>query len=349
MGCGHDEAEQHRVTRRPARPHEIGGHDRLAVAGFERMECAEGRRHQRGEEDDAGAGRRGADEVGEAVSARPLPVRLEGEGLIVQRADRAGARGHPASPGHLRRDRRQDPAAEIASFRDGRRTARARCGFEGRGRDMRPDRRAHGRRSFRRKGEPRLQGLGRAGQQIRGVIGELAAPVLPRSRAAREHDARSLLHDHFLPACAVREVPVSIDETIRPRRERVREAGPVDDSQLHRGQLARARAEENAARFLLEHQPTAIHLQGQPFLQDVGLPGQVSVEARMAILGDDGAVLDLLEGRDLRHVDQVAHLDATRIDRDPGVVADGEVPHGVSRRHHRHRPDPQAEQRDERA
>src|SRR5882724_11595954 len=55
MRCGHDEAEQHRMARGPARSHEIGGHDRLAVARLERMEGAEGCRHEGGEDDEAGA------------------------------------------------------------------------------------------------------------------------------------------------------------------------------------------------------------------------------------------------------------------------------------------------------
>src|SRR5439155_19624438 len=69
---GHDQAEQRRVCGRAALPHQVGGDDRLAVSGGERMRGApEDRSRERGEDDErAQAGT--ADERAEAGVSDPV-------------------------------------------------------------------------------------------------------------------------------------------------------------------------------------------------------------------------------------------------------------------------------------
>ena len=71
MRRGHDEAQDQRVSRGPARADEVRGHDRLAVARLEGVEGAEGRGHEQRDGDDAEARIGRPDELGEAITSRP--------------------------------------------------------------------------------------------------------------------------------------------------------------------------------------------------------------------------------------------------------------------------------------
>ena len=75
VGGGDDESQDHGMPGGAARAHEIGGDDRLAVAGLERMEGAEAHGHHQRQGDDARAQLAHGDELGEGVPRRAPAVR----------------------------------------------------------------------------------------------------------------------------------------------------------------------------------------------------------------------------------------------------------------------------------
>jgi hypothetical protein len=99
----------------------------------------------------------------------------------------------------------------------------------------------------------------------------------------------------------------------------------VHDSKLERRQLASSRRKNDLAAHSLEGEALTVHLHTQPCLQDGSLSVKVSTHARVARLGDYATLLDLEEGRDLRHIDQVAQLKHAMSNPQTGIVADAKI------------------------
>ncbi len=76
----------------------------------------------------------------------------------------------------------------------------------------------------------------------------------------------------------------------------------------------------------------AVHLDDERVAQGVHGPGQVRPDARILRVRGQGCLLERLEGRNLRQVDEIAEPHAVGRDLDRGVVADAEVPHGMGAR-----------------
>src|SRR5262249_19770328 len=101
--------------------------------------------------------------------------------------------------------------------------------------------------------------------------------------------------------------------------------GPVAYPELQGGKTARARRKDDLARFGPEREPAAIDFQDEAFFHLLDFLLHVVVQAGVVRLGHDPGFLDLLERRDLGHVDQVAQLDGVGRDADAGVLADAEI------------------------
>ena len=254
------------------------------------------------------------------VAGRRATVRLEPEGAFTRRhglhgcGGRAGRRGGRA--GRRRRRRKRD-ALERLSLSIRRRRRRRAGGVADR--KQRRHRKRHGRREI----------LGRAIEQVGGVVGQRAAAVAFRHRGLENGDTRPCLGDHLFPAGSLGVVAVPVDQVVLWLHGSRIERGAVDDAELHGRQITGTRREEDLACAALEGKPAAIQLEHQSRPERLGLARQVRAHARMPGLGDDAAVLDLLEGRDLGEVEHIPHLDGRREHADRRIVADGEIPHRV--------------------
>jgi hypothetical protein len=115
-----------------------------------------------------------------------------------------------------------------------------------------------------------------------------------------------------------------------PRRRRRRgQTRSIQDPELHRRKAARAGREEKVSRRGHEDEPFAVHFEVEIVLEGLRLPREVAITDRGSCLWREATVLQLLEGGDFSHVDEVVKLDLRRLEREARVVADGEVPHGV--------------------
>ena len=301
------------MPRGPPRAHEIRGHHGLAVSRLEGVKGAERRRQQRREHEDARADLRRRDERGERVARRRATVRLEPERALTRRRGLRGCGGRA-----VRRRRRRDRDARERLSLSIRRRRRGRAGGI-----------ADRRQRRNREGHGGLEILGRAIEQVGGVVGQRAAAVAVRHRGLDHGDTRPRPGNHLFPSGSLGVVAVPVDQVVLWLNGSRIERGAVDDAELHGRQIAGARREEDLACAALEGEPAAIQLEPQSRPERLGLARQVWAHARMPGLGDDAAVLDLLEGRDLGEVEHILHLDGAGEHADRRVVTDGEIPHRV--------------------
>ena len=250
------------------------------------------------------------------------------DGLAVprlERVDRAEASGHDEgeqedadpqrSRGHQLGERaarcrlqvRREPRRRECS----RRHPRTRRGKERRC-ELAPERQA------------RLDILRRAGEQIGRVVGQLVASVPVGDRRLDDRGIRSRHRDDLLPSGAIGKVRVAVVERRRGPEMSV-ERHPVADADLQRREPAGARREYDLSRGNLEREAMAVDLEREPFTERLRFAGGPGADARVIRLGDDPGLLDLLEGGDLRHVDDVAELDAVRAQAESRVAVDAEV------------------------
>ena len=111
--------------------------------------------------------------------------------------------------------------------------------------------------------------------------------------------------------------------------ERFPKCCPVYKSKLHRRQTARAGGENNFLGDRLQRQWFSVYQKRQTRSKHLSLLPEVCSKTWIAFLGDDARTLHLLIRRNLRHINQVAHLDEPRLDADPGVMIDTEIAHGM--------------------
>jgi hypothetical protein len=109
-----------------------------------------------------------------------------------------------------------------------------------------------------------------------------------------------------------------------------------EEGDLHRREIRGARREDHLGRADVERQPLAVDLQPQIRLQRVGRVPEIARHARIGRVGGDLARLQLLERRDLGHVDEVPQGNRVPLDLDGGVLTDAEVTERM-RRHRRGR------------
>jgi hypothetical protein len=103
------------------------------------------------------------------------------------------------------------------------------------------------------------------------------------------------------------------------------ERGSVHDPQLERWQLTSPRGKNYLAGYSLEGQALPVHLYKQTFLQECDLSVKIPTQARMTDLWDNAALLELRERRDLRHIEQVAQLNATLGKAQAGIATDAKI------------------------
>src|SRR5262249_12176488 len=100
---------------------------------------------------------------------------------------------------------------------------------------------------------------------------------------------------------------------------------PVHDPQLERWQITSPWRKDYLAGYSLERQSLAVYLHEQTCLQEHGLAVQIPAQARMPSLWGDAALLDLRERRDLRHIEQVAQLNAILGNAQTGIATDAKI------------------------
>src|SRR5262245_24120552 len=100
---------------------------------------------------------------------------------------------------------------------------------------------------------------------------------------------------------------------------------PVHDPQLERWQITSPRRKDYLAGYALEGQALTVHLHEQTCLEKHGLSVKISTQARMTDLWDNAALLELRERRDLRHIEQVAQLNAILGNAQTGIATDAKI------------------------
>ena len=120
--------------------------------------------------------------------------------------------------------------------------------------------------------DPRLEILGRAIEQVRGVVGQLTAAIGRRRRARHQSDARAGSRYDLLPARALGEVLVAIPELARAV-EVGRKRRAIDHTQLERGQAAGACREDRLVADDAQGQAALADFQAQPTRERLRLRG----------------------------------------------------------------------------
>src|SRR5262245_24575242 len=100
---------------------------------------------------------------------------------------------------------------------------------------------------------------------------------------------------------------------------------PVHDPQLERWQITSSRRKDYLTGYSLEGQALTVYLHEQTCLEKHGLSVKIPMQARMPHLWDNAALLDLRECRDLRHIEQVAQLNAILGNAQTGIATDAKI------------------------
>ncbi len=255
VGGSDHEPQEHGVARGPTRTHEIGGHDRLAVSGFERMQGAHTQRRRHGQQEDADAQLLGGHELREG------------------RARRGSGRG----PGHdgnwrlngLRRRHRRSGVPRARCL-----TARGPRWDPTGARGSRDPRAARRRRPPGESAEPPRtrcvrRGPGGAVQQVGRVVAQRPTPILFGNGAGGEAGPRIGDGDDLLPARAAGKVLVAIAQLVEWARRRRVQVDAEHRAEPHRRQVSRAGDKAHVACGRPEHAPRPVDLDVESFAKAV--------------------------------------------------------------------------------